>query len=415
MSKVQSISDAPGGGLRGRPAGAKPNFEKLRRRFPTVHYLRAHARQRLPRFSFDYMDGGAGADGGIARNAAALDAIELVPRYGCDPGPAATETVLFGRHYAAPIGVAPMGLSGAVLPGAEEYLARACEQARIPYTASTVGGTPIEQLAALAPNVFWFQLYRLARNDHAIGYDLMHRAQSVGAHVLVLTLDVPVRTVRPREVRNRLTIPFRPNLRTLFDVATSPRWLLGYLRRGHPRMANFVPYISAAPTPENLAAFSQLEMGGGFTWDEVARIRDRWQRPLVVKGILHPLDAEKAVSLGVDGILVSNHGGRQIEAAPASIDVLPAIVSAAGARATILLDSGIRSGLDVVRGVALGADAAFAGKAFLYGLGAAGADGAGYVAQVLIDEIEATLRQLGAASPREARSIAVRHPGALRF
>jgi (S)-mandelate dehydrogenase len=135
----------------------------------------------------------------------------------------------------------------------------------------------------------------------------------------------------------------------------------------------------------------------------------------VVKGILHPLDAEKSVSLGVDGILVSNHGGRQIEAAPASIDVLPAIVSAAGARATILMDSGIRSGLDVIRAVALGADAAFAGKAFLYGLGAAGADGAGYVAQVLIDEIEAALRQLGAGSPREVRSIAVRHPGALRF
>src|SRR5262249_36607438 len=150
---------------------------------------------------------GAGTDGGIARNAAALDAVELVPRYGCDPGPTATAISLFGRRYAAPIGVAPMGLSGAVLPGAEEYLAIACEHAGVPYVASTVGGTTIERLATLAPSVFWFQLYRLARNDHSVGLDLVRRAEAAGAHVLVLTLDVPVRTVRPREARNRLTVP----------------------------------------------------------------------------------------------------------------------------------------------------------------------------------------------------------------
>jgi isopentenyl diphosphate isomerase/L-lactate dehydrogenase-like FMN-dependent dehydrogenase len=397
------------------PAIGRSKEPKLRRRFPTVPYLRAHARWRLPRFSFDYMDGGAGADGGIARNAAALEAVELVPRYGSDAGPAATEVTLFGRRYAAPVGVAPMGLSGAVLPGAEEYLARACEHVRIPYVASTVGGTPLERLAALAPNVFWFQLYRLARNDHAIGHDLMRRAEQAGAHVLVLTLDVPVRTVRPREVRNRLTIPFRPNLRTLYDVASSPRWLLAYLRRGHPRMANFLPYVAGAQSPGQLAQFSDLEMGGGFTWDEVARVRERWRRPLVVKGILHPLDAEKAVSLGVDGVQVSNHGGRQIEAAPAPIDVLPAIAAAVGSRATIMMDSGIRSGLDVVRSVALGADMTFAGKAFLYGLGAVGADGAAYVARLLIDEIQAALRQLGVAELKDVRAVAFRHPGVMQF
>jgi isopentenyl diphosphate isomerase/L-lactate dehydrogenase-like FMN-dependent dehydrogenase len=397
-----------------RPAFDRRKEARLRERFPTVHYLRQQAQRRLPRFSFDYMDGGAGTDGGIARNAAALDAVELVPRYGCDAGPAATDVTLFGRRYAAPIGVAPMGLSGAVLPGAEEYLAIACEHAGIPYAASTVGGTTLEQLSKLAPNVLWFQLYRLARNDHRIGFDLIRRAEAAGAHALVLTLDVPVRTVRPREIRNRLTVPLRPTLRTLTDIAISPRWLLGYLRYGHPRMMNFAAYVNAPHTFERLAEFARTEMGGGFSWEEVARIRDRWTRPLVVKGVLHPADAERAVSVGVDGVQVSNHGGRQIEAAPAAIDVLPAVASAVGKRATILLDSGIRSGLDVVRALALGADAVFAGKAFLYGLGAVGRDGAGYVTRLLIDEIEAALRQLGIASVRDARSIQARHPGAMR-
>jgi (S)-mandelate dehydrogenase len=270
-------------------------------------------------------------------------------------------------------------------------------------------------LATLAPNVFWFQLYRLARNDHSVGLDLVRRAKAAGAHVLVLTLDVPVRTVRPREARNRLTVPFRPSLRTLYDIAVSPRWLLGYLRYGHPRMMNFAPYVKAPHTFERLAEFARIEMGGGFAWDEIGRIRDRWTRPLVVKGVLHPADAEKAVSVGVDGIQVSNHGGRQIEAAPAAIDVLPAVAAAVDGRATILFDSGIRSGLDVVRALALGADAAFVGKAFLYGLGAIGRDGAGYVTRLLIDEIEAALRQLGVASVKDAGSIHARHRGVMRF
>jgi len=161
--------------------------------------------------------------------------------------------------------------------------------------------------------------------------------------------------------------------------------------------------------------FARNEMGGAFTWDEIARFRERWKGPLVLKGIMHPADAARALSLGVEGIWVSNHGGRQIEALPASIDVLPAIAAEVGARATILLDSGVRSGTDVVRALALGANAAFAGKAFLWGLGALGADGPQHVIDLLRDETRATLGQIGAHSPAEARSVIVRHPGALAF
>jgi isopentenyl diphosphate isomerase/L-lactate dehydrogenase-like FMN-dependent dehydrogenase len=164
-----------------------------------------------------------------------------------------------------------------------------------------------------------------------------------------------------------------------------------------------------------VASFVRREMGGAFTWEEVARYRERWKGPLVVKGILHPADAETCVSLGVDGIVVSNHGGRQVEALPAAIDVLPAIVRAVGGRATVMVDSGVRSGLDVVRALALGADAAFAGKAFLWGLGALGAEGPLHVIDLMIDEMKFAFGQIGALKPAQARSVTIRHPGALRF
>jgi L-lactate dehydrogenase (cytochrome) len=235
-------------------------------------------------------------------------------------------------------------------------------------------------------------------------------------HVLVLTIDVPVRTTRPREVVVGLGGgKFSPDLRMIIDMLRSPGWLMALQKNGHPRFANLKPYAGENASINDVIAFARNEMGGAFTWDEIARFRDRWKRPLVLKGILHPADAERAVSLGIEGIWVSNHGGRQIEALPASIDVLPAIAAQVGGRASIMLDSGVRSGTDVVRALALGAHAAFAGKAFLWGLGALGADGPRHVIELLIDETKAALGQIGAHLPAEARSVVIRHPGALAF
>jgi L-lactate dehydrogenase (cytochrome) len=191
--------------------------------------------------------------------------------------------------------------------------------------------------------------------------------------------------------------------------------MMSFLKNGMPRFINLVPYAGEGAGVNDMARFLRGEQRGAFTWEEVARYRDRWKRPLVVKGVLHPADAEKAISLGVDGIVVSNHGGRQVEALPAAIDALPAIVAAAGGRASIMMDSGIRTGLDVVRAAALGADAAFAGKAFLWGLGALGAEGPGHVIDVMADEMRSALGQIGARTVAEARSVTVRHPGALKF
>src|SRR6516164_3063742 len=198
--------------------------------------------------------------------------------------------------------------------------------ARVPYTLGLVGGMTVERAAEIAPDVLWFQLYRCFRNEHAIGFDLVRRAEAAGVHVLVLTADVPVRTTRPREVAAGITSPFRPDLRMLAGILASPGYLRSLWKHGQPRFGNLKPYTADTADVDEVAAFVRREMGGAFTWDEVARYRERWKRPLVVKGILHPADAERCVSLGVDGIVVSNHGGRQVEALPAAIDVLPAIV-----------------------------------------------------------------------------------------
>jgi L-lactate dehydrogenase (cytochrome) len=393
----------------------KPPDPALMRRFPTVHHLRAYARRHVPHFAFEYMDGGAGIDRGIQRNWDALDAVELVPRYGVMPTLPSIDVELFGRRYAAPIGIAPMGGPSTVWPGADAHLAQAAQRLRIPYAMSTVAGMTIERAAELAPDVFWFQLYRFANNNHAVGYDLVRRADAAGAQVLMLTLDVPVRTTRSREVAVGITNPFRINWRMAAGTMMKPGYLQAFLTHGIPRFINFAPYVGDKTDPESIAKFMRSEQRGAFTWDEVARYRDRWKRPLVIKGIMHPADAEKAVSLGCDGVVVSNHGGRQIEALPAPIDALPAVADAIGDRATVLMDSGIRSGLDVIRAVALGAHATFAGKAFLWGLGALGAQGPGHVIDLMIDEARAALGQIGAASLAEAPAVEHRHPGALSY
>jgi L-lactate dehydrogenase (cytochrome) len=308
-----------------------------------------------------------------------------------------------------------MGGPAIVWPGADIYLARAAQRARIPYTLGTVGCATIEQIAEIAPDVFWFQLYRAARNDHAIGFDLVRRAAAAGCHALVLTIDVPVRTTRPREVVVGLGGAFNPDFSMMMQMLRSPSWTLALWKNGIPRFANLRAYAGETASINDVIAFARREMGGAFTWEEIAKYRDRWKGTLILKGILHPQDAERAVSLGIDGLFVSNHGGRQIEALPAPIDVLPSIVRQVGKRATVMMDSGIRSGIDVVRAYALGAAAAFAGKAFLWGLGALGEEGPGHVIDLLIKQTQSALGQVGAHTPEEARSIVIRHKGALHF
>jgi isopentenyl diphosphate isomerase/L-lactate dehydrogenase-like FMN-dependent dehydrogenase len=292
-------------------------------------------------------------------------------------------------------------------------MAKAAQRARVPYTLSVAGGATIEQAAEAAPDVFWFQLYRFWYDDHKIGFDLVRRAQAVDAKVLVLTLDVPVRTTRSRETYAGLANEFRPNIRMIYEMMVRPRWLFALLRHGYPRFATIGDYAPAGASANEIIAFARARLGGSFSWDEVKRYRDAWKGPMAVKGILHPEDAKMAASLGIDGIWVSNHGGRQIEALVPSIDVLPAIVSAVGEKATVLFDSGVRSGQDVMRALALGANAAFAGKSFLWAVAALGDDGPDYLINLYADELRASLGQIGARSIAEAREATIRLPARL--
>lgn len=389
--------------------------QKLRRRFPTIADLRRRAQRRVPRFAFDFVDGGANDEECARRNAAALSAVELLPRYCIDTQSLSTEVELFGRRYAAPFGVAPMGAGGLMWPGAEEYLAREAQRRNVPYVLATPANASIERIAEIAPDVFWFQLYRFAANDHAITFDLLRRAEAAGAQVLVPTIDSAGESKRPRDIRSGLTLPFSVGPGIALQVATSPLWAWALYRTGMLRAENVVPYASGRATRDSTSeVMMQVRSSGSHTWDELARLRDRWKRAFVVKGVLHPADAERLVSLGADGIIVSNHGGRHFDAAPASIDILPAVVAAVGSRATVMVDSGIRGGLDIVRALALGARAAFAGRPFLFGLGALGESGARHVMDLFFDELRTEFRHVGVRSVAEAAAVTARHPGAWR-
>lgn len=393
-------------------AGADPRSDNMRF-YPTAFDLRERARRRMPNFAFEYGDGGAGSDGGIRRNWNALDAVEMMPRYGKVVAPPSAQTTIFGRSYTAPIGIAPVGGPGTCFPGAERHLAAAAQAARVPYTLGVLSGITVEQAAEIAPDVLWFQLYRFANNNHKIGMDLVRRAEAVGVQALVLTFDTPARTTRPRESKSGIPHPFRLTWKMRMDAMSSPAWMSALAANGIPRFVSLNPYMGGKLSLGESTAFIRREQGGAFTWDELARYRDAVKKTkLVVKGVLHPADAERLVKLGMDGMVVSNHGGRQIEALPASIDALPEIARVVGGKSTIILDSGVRSGVDAARAVALGADAAFAGKAFMWSLGALGPEGPGHYINLLTEDVKATLGQTGCNTVAELRNVPVRHPGA---
>ncbi|MDG1886374.1 MAG: alpha-hydroxy acid oxidase [Alphaproteobacteria bacterium] len=361
-------------------------------RYPSVDHLHKEARKRLPKFSYDYVDGGSGAGIGLKRNRKALDAITLTPRYITDWKKVEMGVELFGEKYGRPFGIAPMGLASLQYPRAELAFARAGRKVNIPTSLSTACTVDIEDFGALAGENGWFQLY--PPKSQEINDDLIDRAHNSGFKALMVTVDVPARGWRPRDMYNGLALPPRITLESLFNSAIRPRWSFNTLINGVPHFKTLGRY-SKNKSMRGMAEFVGEQLGQMVTSDRLKRIRDHWKGPLIIKGVMHPDDAKQAMKIGYDGILVSNHGGRQMDASPAPVEVLPDIVEAVGEKVTVMVDSGFSSGLDIVRGLALGAQFVFCGRAFMWGLSALGEKGVDHVVDLLTDEITLALTQIG--------------------
>ncbi|MEM9348791.1 MAG: alpha-hydroxy acid oxidase [Pseudomonadota bacterium] len=365
-------------------------------RAASIEDLRLRARRRIPRFAFDLVDGGAETERNLARNTAALEEVELTPRYMRDVGDIDLSTEVFGRRFAAPFGMAPIGMLNAFWPGADLMLARLCAHENIPYTASSAASTTLEELAEAAEGNGWFQLYVSCDTD--VTESLIARAEAAGYDVMFVTADVPAAGKRDRDIRNQLSVPFKFTPDVLFQIAQTPRWALASIRSGTPRIANYADLLQSA-TP--YADVQKTLITPSLTWEGLARIRERWKGKLIVKGVLHPEDAVAAAELGCDGIVVSNHGGRQVDFGPSTISALPAIADAVSGRLTVLFDSGIRRGSHVLRAMSRGAGFVLAGRALAYGVGAGGEHGAHRAFDILALELTRALGQLGARSCRE--------------
>lgn len=357
--------------------------------------LRRQAQQRLPRIVFDYIDGGVEDESGLQRNCQAFERWRLVPHYLTDISQRSQRTRLFGRDYASLFGIAPTGLAGFARPGADLLLARAAAAADLPFIMSGAATASIEQVAAVAPRHSWFQLY--VSRETRITDDLIRRAADAGVETLVLTVDVPVHSKRERDWRNGFVPPVKPSLACIADMLRHPGWLADLLRNGLPRFENWAPYVGDAAGAREIAAFFASQIPFTQTWQDLERIRQRWHGKLVLKGVLAPRDAVEAQRLGIDGLIISNHGGRQLDAAPAALEMLPPIRAALGQGMTLMLDGGVRRGSDVLKAWALGADFVFIGRPALYGVAADGLAGASRALDILMQEIDLTLAQLGCA------------------
>jgi L-lactate dehydrogenase (cytochrome)/(S)-mandelate dehydrogenase len=361
-----------------------------------VDDLRRAAKKRLPRIAFDFIEGGVEDEDGLDRNERAFRETRLVPRYLVDVSKRDQSATLFGRTWASPFGIAPTGLASLFRPGADLMLAQAARDANIPFIMSGSSTASIEELAKLAPEHGWYQLY--AARDKKISEDMIRRANDAGLSTLVLTVDVPVHSNRERNQRNGFTRPLKLTWATKFEALRHPGWLAGYLRHGTPMFSNWAPYAGNGADADAVSAFVSTQTAAPLTWRDVETFRRLWPRNFVIKGIMHPDDAIRAASLGVDGIMVSNHGARQLDRAPAPLEVFPAIRDAVGDKMTLMLDSGVRRGADALIALCLGAKFVFVGRATLYGAAVAGLAGARAAINILRREIDLTMGQIGCPS-----------------
>lgn len=367
-----------------------------------IEDLRILAQRRVPRMFYDYVDCGSWTESTYRANTADLAAIQFRQRIGMSIAGRSTESRILGETVAMPVALAPTGLTGMQHADGEILAARAAERFGVPFTLSTVSICSIEDVAAHTEKPFWFQLYVM--RDRGFVERLIARAKAANCSALVLTLDLQIQGQRHKDLKNGLSTPPKPTLRNLIDLATKPGWCLGMLGTKRRTFGNIVGHVSGVSDVSSLAAWVSQQFDPTLTWEDVRWIKSLWGGKLIVKGVMDVEDARLAVQNGADAIVVSNHGGRQLDGAPSSIAVLPAIAEAVGEQTEILFDSGIRSGQDVLKAAALGAKGVLIGRAFLYGLGALGEAGVTRCLEILQRELDLTmglcgLTSIGAADP----------------
>ena len=360
--------------------------------YPSVEALQARAKRRMPGFAYDYLAGGCFSEVNLRRNTSDIREVQLKPYYLRDYAGASQQTELFGKTYDAPFGIAPVGLQGLMWPKSCEILAAAAKAHNVPFVLSTVGTASLETIAEITEGDAWFQLYHPAEND--LRDKLLERAEASGYKVLVLLADTPTFAYRPKEIKNGLSIPPRMTLRNVFQMCTHPTWSFSQLFAGAPEFQTMKQYIPKGLNMKHLGMFMNKTFSGRLTEDKIKAIRERWKGKIVIKGIVNPEDCEKAIRLGIDGIIVSNHGGRQLDSGESTIVPLSKLVEKYKDQITIMMDSGIQSGPDIAAALATGAAFTFMGRTPMYGVGALGANGGDHTLTMLKQQLQQVMEQI---------------------
>ena len=378
----------------------KEKLQKWMEKYPAIIDLKYKAKKRMPRVAWEYLDSGTGNENLVSRNTEDFQKIMLVPRFLKGSFKPDLSTKLFGKKYPAPFGISPVGLSSLMWPKAEILLAQSATRYGLPYGLSTLAGETPETMKPFLKNNGFFQLYPPRGKE--MRDDLMKRVADTGFDTLLVTADVPTPARRERSNRAKLSMPPKINLDFVWQGIKNPLWTSSTLLAGLPRLKTMEKYANSKDLGK-LVAFLGEKIEGSFSWDYLKEVRDRWQGKLVLKGILHPDEAEQAKKIGLDGVMVSNHGGRQFDAAPSTITALPLIAKKLKGKIPILFDSGVRSGLDIIKALVLGADFVFLGRPFIYGVAALGKFGGDLVNEILLADLHTNLMQMGVKNIAELK------------
>lgn len=365
---------------------------KINSKYPSVQDLRQKAERKIPKFAFEYLDGGCNEDVNLHKNTSDIREVELLPYYLRNHIKSDMKTELFGHTYDAPFGIAPVGLQGLMWPNAPEILAKAAFDHNIPFILSTVTTSSIERIAEITEGQAWFQLYH--PTEDSMRDAIIKRAGAAGCPVLVILCDVPSFGFRPRDIRNGLAMPPKMSVKNILQIMTKWEWALKTLVHGQPSFETLKPYMPKNLDLKQLGNFMNQTFSGRLNEEKIKPIRDMWKGKLVLKGVANEADAEVAVRLGLDGIIVSNHGGRQLDAGESTIKPLVRIAKEYGDQIKVMMDSGLRSGPDIARTLASGAEFTFMGRSFMYGVAALGSQGGNHTISLLKAELQQIMEQI---------------------